>query len=313
MTRFILPFRRPSMMTWLLLPVLGACDVPGSKPVVITQLPPEEPVAVALPAGGLPPRVEPRTVVVPSIATVVTAADARTLGLEASRRGRYRDAVKAFDRAIALEPGVASHYIGVARALLDWGRPGEAAERATYALTIDSSSTEALRLLARAQAKQGLAEQASETYRRALVMDDNDVWTLNNYGSFFLEQGEPSLALGPLARAVQLRSTSPVFQNNLGVALERAGHPVSAKRAYEAAVRADSGYANAVANLARVTALVGDSTEPDGADLTFLAELFRLEVGMWRDSMSKTDSVETVQPAVDMVPMVRDTADVRVP
>ncbi len=303
MTRFILPLRRPSMATWLLLPVLGACDVPGGKPVVITQLPPEEPVAVVIPAGGLPPRVAAPVVTTPSIEHVVTATDARAVGLDAMRRGRYRDAVKAFDRAITLEPGVTSHYLGAARALLDWGRPGEAAERSVEALTIDSSSTEALRLLARAQARQGLAEQASETYRRALIVDEDDVWTLNNYGSFFLEQGEPELALGPLARAVQLRSTSPVFQNNLGVALERAGHPVSAKRAYQAAVRADSGYANAVGNLARIAGLIGEVAEPDGADLIHLAELFRLEVGMWRDTMVRG-------AVIDTLPVIRDTVSV---
>lgn len=305
MTRFVLPFRRPSMLTWLLLPVMAACDVPGGKPVVIAQLPPQEP-AVVLPAGGLPPRVAPPTVAAPPVAELVSAADARAVGLDAARRGRYRDAVKAFERAMALEPGVASHYVGAARALLDWGRPGEAADRATDALTIDSSSTEALRILARAQVRLGLAEQASETYRRALVLDENDVWTLNNYGSFFLEQGEPGLAMGPLARAVQLRSTSPVFQNNLGMALERAGHPVSAKRAYLAAVRADSGYASAVANLARISALIGGVDEPDGADLIHLAELFRLEVGMWRDSMTRT-------PLIDTVPVVRDTVSVTRP
>lgn len=303
MTRFVLPLRRPSMVTWLLLPVLGACDVPGSKPVVIAQLPPEEPVAVVVPVGGLPPRAAVPAEPVLSIEHVATANDARKVGLDAMRRGRFRDAVKSYDRAIVLEPSVASHYVGAARALLDWGRPGEAAERAVEALTIDSSSTEALRLLARAQVKQGLAEQASETYRRALVIDEDDVWTLNNYGSFFLEQGEPGLALGPLARAVQLRSTSPVFQNNLGLALERAGHPVTAKQAYQAAVRADSAYPSAVANLARISALVGEVTEPDGADLTHLAELFRLEVGMWRDTMMRA-------PVIDTTPVVRDTASV---
>ena len=306
MTRFILPFRGSSMLTWLLLPAMGACDVPGGKPVVIAQLPPQEPAAVVLPAGGLSPRVETSPVAAPRVVEIVTAADARSVGLDAARRGRYRDAVKAFERAIALEPDVAGHYVGAARALLDWGRPGEAADRATDALTIDSSSTEALRILARAQVRLGHAEQASETYRRALVLDENDVWTLNNYGSFFLEQGEPGLAMGPLARAVQLRSTSPVFQNNLGMALERAGHPVSAKRAYQAAVRADSGYAKAVANLARIAALIGEVDEPDGADLTHLAELFRLEVGMWRDSMTRI-------PVIDTVPVVRDTVSVTHP
>ena len=59
---------------------------------------------------------------------------------------------------------------------------------------------------------------------------------MNNLGLIYIQQDRSDDALLPLARAVELRSNSPVFQNNLGTALERTGHVAAAKQAYEAAV-----------------------------------------------------------------------------
>ena len=68
-----------------------------------------------------------------------------------------------------------------------------------------------------------------------------------------------------------------MFQNNLGQALERLGHVGQAKKAYEAALAADSTYGKASTALARVTGL----TEVPGAvevDLATLADEFRTTV-----------------------------------
>ena len=50
-----------------------------------------------------------------------------------------------------------------------------------------------------------------------------DVWAMNNLGYIYIQQGRSDAALPPLARAVEIRSNVPVFQNNLGMALERSG------------------------------------------------------------------------------------------
>ena len=133
---------------------------------------------------------------------------------------------------------------------------------------------------------------AVDAYRLALIGDERDVWALNNLGMLYIEQHDPTHALGPLARAVQLRPSSPIFQNNLGMALELTGNLVEAKRAYDEAVKADSTYTKAQANAKRL----GDVVVPPGqgptADVKDLAETFRLQVKMWRDSVSAPSKPE---------------------
>ena len=137
---------------------------------------------------------------------------------------------------------------------------------------IEPLSAEGHRLLGRARVELGQFDEAIEAYQRAIVIDDRDVWSMNNLGLLYIQRGQSEEALLPLARAVELRGNSPVFQNHLGTALEQTGHVPEAKEAYEAAVAADSGYAKAVSSLARVTPLV----QPGETGTIDLAEASRL-------------------------------------
>jgi predicted Zn-dependent protease len=202
------------------------------------------------------------------------------LGLSAWKAGDFRGAETAFDRALELDPKHVKSLLNSARVLMDLKRDGEALERVKEALELDSTSTEGLRLLARAHHRLGAVDSAVEAYRQALIRDDRDVWAMNNLGMLYIEQKDPASAVPPLARAVTLRPTSPIFQNNLGMALELTGHLVEAKQAYDAAVRADSSYAKAVANAERLGDIVTDPVEPSGF-VRDQAELFRQLVKLW--------------------------------
>lgn len=214
------------------------------------------------------------------------------LGLSAWKSGDPGSAEEAFNRAIALDSSHVKSYLNGARVLLDLGRNHEALERAQQGLALDPVSSDALRLIARAHHSMGQADSAIEAYRDALLVDDRDVWAMNNLGVLYLDKGEPELALAPLARAVQLRSTAPVFQNNLGIALERTGHIAAAQLAFQAALQADSTYTKASVSLARVSALVADTT--DVVDLDELAQVFRMQVGIWRDNAGRPVGEEVV-------------------
>jgi tetratricopeptide (TPR) repeat protein len=219
------------------------------------------------------------------------------LGLASWKSGDLARAESAFDQAITLDSTHVKSFINSARVLLDLGRNHEALERGQKALALDSSSSDARRVIARAHHSLGQTDQAIEAYRDALLADDRDVWAMNNLGVLYLDKGEPELALPPLARAVQLRGTAPVFQNNLGIALERTGHVGAARQAFEAALKADSTYTKASVSLARVNALVVDST--DVVDLDELAQVFRIQLGMWRDNAVQPveeDVVDSVTP-----------------
>jgi predicted Zn-dependent protease len=209
------------------------------------------------------------------------------LGLSSWKSGDLTGAERAFDLAIKRDPKHVKSLINSARVLLDLGRGAEALERINTARTLDSTSSEVLRLLARAQYAKGDVPSAVKTYQQVLVTDERDVWAMNNLGALFIEQNDAQSALAPLARAVQLKPTSPVFQNNLGMALELTGHLAEARVAYDNAVKADSSFGKAVRNAKRLGEMTIDPTAP-GLDVKEFAELFRQYVRMWRDSIPTT-------------------------
>lgn len=208
------------------------------------------------------------------------------LGLSSWKSGDLLTAERAFARAIETDPTHVKSLFNSARVLMDLDRNAEALERIQIARTIDSTSAEGVRLLARAQHRLGKVEEAVSAYRLALTGDERDVWAMNNLGMLYLEQKNPQEALGPLARAVQLRPTSPIFQNNLGMTLELLGDVSGAKQGYLNALKADSTYAKAKANSERLGDVVVDPASAAAIDVTGAAEVFRQQVKMWKEAVS---------------------------
>lgn len=217
------------------------------------------------------------------------------LGLSAWKSGDLKGARAALDRSIALDPRNVKALLNSARVLLDLGKTDEALDRVNSVLAIDSTSAVARRLQGRALHGSGDAEGAIDAYLSALAIDERDVWSLNNLGLVYIEQGRNDEALLPLSRAVELQPRAPVFQNNLGIALERTGHIAQATEAFEAALESDSSYTRAAVSLARVQSR-SDSRETGTIDLKELAQNFTLQIRMLRDSVTSvaTDSAEVI-------------------
>jgi tetratricopeptide (TPR) repeat protein len=212
------------------------------------------------------------------------------LGLASWKAGQPEKAIEAFDRSLQLDPGHRKSLFNSSRVLLDTGKPKDALDRIEKALALEPLSNEGLRLLGRARYELGDIDGAIESYHRALVVDDRDVWSMNNLGLIYIQQDRSCEALPPLARAVELRSNAPVFQNNLGMALERSGYPRAAASAYEAALAVDSTYGKASVGLTRVT---GNAQQPESTtvDLGALSNQFQAEIEQWRGNRQATDSV----------------------
>ncbi|MEO7237703.1 MAG: tetratricopeptide repeat protein [Gemmatimonadales bacterium] len=224
------------------------------------------------------------------------------LGMSSWKSGEDEKALSAFDQALQLDPDHRKSLFNSSRVLLESGRPKEALERIEKALEQEPMLNEGLRLLGRARYELGDVDGAVEAYRRALSLDERDVWSMNNLGLIYIQQDRSSEALPPLARAVELRGNAPVFQNNLGTALERAGYPTAAAQAYEAAIAGDSTYQKASVGLARVTAEQKPETTP--VDLATLSSQFQASIETWRGvpvaevEDSITVSVNTVSDSV---------------
>ena len=167
-------------------------------------------------------------------------------------------------------------------------------------------SNEGLRLLGRARYEAGDVDGAIGAYHQALSIDERDVWSMNNLGLIYIQQDRSAEALPPLARAVELRGNSPVFQNNLGTALERSGYPTAAAQAYEAAIAVDSTYAKASVGLARVTS-GGQKAETTPVDLAALSSQFQASIETWRGAEAIDSSTATVVTVSDSSTVSSDT------
>jgi tetratricopeptide (TPR) repeat protein len=218
------------------------------------------------------------------------------LGLSSWKAGDFTGAKEAFDKSIEMNPKFAKSYFNEARVLLDMKRAPEALELIQEGRTIDSTSPDGVRLKARAQSETGDIDGAMKTYRDLLVRDDADTWGLNNLGVLLLNRGESVDALGPLARAVQVKPTAPLFQNNYGMALERSGYKVAALRHYEEAVRNDSTFTKAMKNAQRLRGAVTDTTVKEEVAVSDQAEAFRQKVKTWKDGTSKGDVKPVEKP-----------------
>ena len=219
------------------------------------------------------------------------------LGLSSWKIGNHTRALEAFDAALRLDPSHRKSLLNSARVLLETSRPQDALERVERALAIEPMSAEALRLKGRAHSELGQFTEAIDAYQRALAVDDRDTWAMNNLGYLYIQQGRSDAALLPLARAVELRGNVPVFQNNFGTALERSGHFVTAREAYQAALQADSTYEKAEVGLSRVNAH-GAESDTSSVDIAALSREFQAQVDEWRTrgvTADSTTSADTVQ------------------
>src|SRR5205807_5486800 len=143
-------------------------------------------------------------------------------------------------------------HLNLRRVLIEQGKSDDALSSVKAALKIDSSSSDGFRLLGRVKSALADTTGAVDAYRHSLVLDERDVWSLNNLAVVYIGQGQFDQALGALAHAIEIDSTVPTFQNNLGLVLERTGHITQSADAYRAALGIDSTYQKASVNLARV-------------------------------------------------------------
>ncbi len=203
------------------------------------------------------------------------------LGLSQWKAGRNQDAYAALKTAQERDPQHAKTSINLARVLLELNRPEEAMEEARKGADLDPLGGAAHRVLARAYHAAGETELAITTYHRAVRIDHEDAWAMNNLGLVLIEEERFAEALPPLARAVQLRGDVAAFHNNLGIALERTERSVAAAEAYRAALAVDSTYAKAATSLARVEPLAvgpADSTELNDLAQQFADRISRPEL-----------------------------------
>lgn len=205
------------------------------------------------------------------------------LGLAARKADRPDRAVRAFRTVLEEDPDHAGTRVNLARTLLDSDRPEEALETLRPVLRGPRPPADALRVAGNAAQTTGDRDRAERLYRAAVSTDGSDAWSMNNLGLLLIRRGRYREALGPLARAAELRPDRPEIRNNLAAALERTGRPGLAARHYRAAV--GSGHPKAGRSLARVEPRAADIGGPE-LDLTEVAHDFAVRAERWRPELA---------------------------
>ena len=208
------------------------------------------------------------------------------IGLSALKAGIPDRAETAFRAALEQNPNHLKSMLNLSRVLLQADRHAEALAHLDVVLDIDPVSDDGYRLRGLAYLGLGRDEDAIDSFREAITVNEHDAWSMNNLGLVLIRQGLFEEALYPLARATEVRDDVAVFHNNLGAALERTGHFVAAADAYGAVLDLDSSYEKAVVSLARVEGL----EEQPGArnvDLAALASQFVADMKGWYPPVAK--------------------------
>ena len=240
------------------------------------------------------------------------------LGLSALKAGQLDQAEVAFNRSLALDPNHLKSMLNLGRVLLKTDRPERALSHVEVVIDIDPVSDDGYRLRGLAFYELGREEDAIDSFREAITVNQHDAWSMNNLGLVLIRKGQFEEALYPLARATELRGDVVVFQNNLGIALERTGHFEASADAYRAALALNDAYEKASVSLARIEALQEDPTTGP-VDLKVLALRFVAEMEGWYPPMAHVPPVEegvvdTEQPEVTEIelpefPVIEEIAE----
>ncbi|MBI5709734.1 MAG: hypothetical protein HZC42_05415 [Candidatus Eisenbacteria bacterium] len=180
-------------------------------------------------------------------------------------RGREREAAAELDAAAALDP--TRPEVHSVRALIhyrhgDWARVLEEAERA---LALDSLLLEPRLARATALLRLGRVATAQAALERLWVEAPGDPAVGSLLGQALARQRRPAEAVPLLEDAARRAPGDPDLQFALGMAAGALGRLPAARAAFEAAVRADSGFYDAWLRLALACALLRDTEARDRA------------------------------------------------
>lgn len=140
------------------------------------------------------------------------------LGTQAFNHGDLPEALRAFQRAAALEPKSARPLVGLALVQNQLSRAQEAQESARQATKLDPKSAEAAFTLAYVTYNVSRTQARLEFERvTRLAPKRADAW--HWLGVCSMDLNDPSTALAPLEKAVQLQPKDAVFQRDLGQVL----------------------------------------------------------------------------------------------
>jgi tetratricopeptide (TPR) repeat protein len=173
------------------------------------------------------------------------------LGWCAFKQARYKDAVGALDRAIALDPSRESNYLDVGMMLLELRRYDGAELAAQKAVELAPASADAYRLKGLVEFRRGSLLDARKSYARAVELSPSDVQAILGLASAQWNDGKFAEAEETFNKALQRLPQEPLLYQNYGAMLLKVADQGDASRE-----------SHAVALLKKALALDSSLAEP---------------------------------------------------
>ena len=177
-------------------------------------------------------------------------------GMANERTGNYVAAVKAYERGLAVEPENVELLNSLGFALFQQGNSEEAIVALEKALAVDPQHWKAHNNLALAAIDLGELEVAEAHYRESLAVNPQPA-IYNDFGFVLERQGLSEEATNAYRKAIELDPESSTAHYNLGSSLARLGQLAEAESHLRSALQADPTNAAARQVLAEVLASLG--------------------------------------------------------
>ena len=171
------------------------------------------------------------------------------LGVTLRAQGRVDAAIAAYEKGLALKNDYPDLHYNLANALLEQNRADEAAAHLRQSLAGDPASAATHNNLGMALAAKGQYEQAAAEFRAAMALEPGSALAHRNLGNVLASTGRTTEALAALERAVALDPKDAQAAYDLGSLLLEAGRFAEAAARFESALALDPRSVEALNNL----------------------------------------------------------------
>lgn len=184
------------------------------------------------------------------------------LGLAYERTGQWNAALKAYKKAIELDPKNATYPLNMALALERSGRKAEASKYLRLAIAADPQNTEALLRLGEVFIAAARWAEAQDIFSKYVALKPNDFFGWYNLGVAHDYSAKFDDALRAYARAAELLPNDANVKNNVGRIYYKRGKLPEAQTSLQDSLRLDPANLDARYNLGLVLAA---QNKPDEA------------------------------------------------
>ncbi len=190
-----------------------------------------------------------------------TAAVYNNLGIALMEKGRVKEAIVQYRRALEIEPEHYKAHTNLGTALSEIGLTEEAEVHLRKAVELAPDFADAHNSLGTALMKTGRSEEAVVQFRRALAIDSDYAACRYNLGTVLLQTGRPEESIVHFRKTLELNPDFVDANNDLGVALMKTGRIEEAIPWFRRAVGLDSGNADIFYNLSKAYARIGQDND----------------------------------------------------